>query len=124
MTKLFGVDIAKEIAKGMGSGLLPVQLIKILPGTRSTTEPTEGLHPSRKTYNCRGFIQDYKDSQFDGTTILRGDRQVLILGGTLPLNIVPQTGDEVKCEGKIFSIAGVPARDPAAATYICQARGA
>lgn len=121
--KLFGVDIAKEIASGMAGGLLPAQLVRSTPGTRDPLDPTAGTAPSTSTFSCRGFLDEYADDQFDGTSVLRGDRKALLLGGTLPASVAPQPGDRVKIEGRTFSIVNVQ-RDPAAATYVCQARGA
>lgn len=121
--KLFGVDIAKEIAKGMAGGLLPAQLIKPVTGNRTTGDLTGGTNPSSKTYTCKGFTEEYRDSQFDGEVILRGDRKVILLGGTLPAAVAPQPGDKVKIENRTYSVVNV-GRDPAAATYTCQARGA
>src|SRR5690349_22719426 len=43
-------------------------------------------------------------SQFDGTIIKRGDRKALILGDTLPNNVVPEPNDEVKAEGSVFTV--------------------
>lgn len=123
MTKLFGVDIAKEIAKGMGAGLLPVTLIKVVPGSRDNTSMTAGNSPSTRRYPCRGILEDYKASEFDGTEVVRGDQKVLILGGTLPLGIVPEPNDKITIEGRTRTVASIPSRDPAGATYLCQVRG-
>lgn len=120
--KLFGVDIAKELAKGMAKGLLQATLIRVIPGTRSSSAPTAGTNSTKQSSPCKGFIQDYSASQFDGTSIMKGDRKVILLGGTLPSNVVPTPGDEVTIEGKKYDVVTVK-RDPAAATYELQARG-
>lgn len=120
--KLFGVDIAAIIKKSMASGLLPVTLIKEIPGARGAVL-SAGQPLAPKSYACRGFTDEYKLNQFDGNTILRGDKKILILGDTLPKGITPEGNDRVVCENITYVIQGVPERDPAAATYVCQVRG-
>lgn len=124
MTKLFGVDISKELAKAMGPGLLPLKLVKTTQGARDSAALTEGPRESVKTYPCKGIIDDFQLSQFDGDLVQYGDRKVLILGGTLPSGVVPSAKDFVEAEGKRSEVVRILARDPAAATYLCQVRGA
>lgn len=121
MPKLFGVDIAAEVNKGLGPGLLSAQLRKVLPGTRSTNKPTAGLSQSVKRYPCKGMISDYANSKIDGTRVQANDREVLLLGASIAGNKVPEADDEITIEGKTYTIIRV-ARDPAAATYTCQVR--
>lgn len=123
MTKLFGVDIAKEIAKGMASGLPKCTLVKVLPGQRTAGDLAAGLSVSTKKFPCRGIVQDFELKAFEGTTVQKGDRQVLILGGTLPTGIVPQLNDFIVAENVQSEIINV-SRDPAAATYLLHVRGA
>lgn len=124
MTKLFGVDIASEINKAMGPGLLPLQLLRRTPGARTSGATTSGTNPTSKSYPCRGFTDSYSDSQFDGTLIRRGDRKVLILGASLPSGITPRPGDAVVVPSEgTYEVVGIPERDPAGATYVCQGRG-
>jgi len=120
MPKLFGVDIAKEISDAMGSGLLVAKLTKVTITNPTSTNTTEGGF-TEKSYSCKGVISDYADSQVTGTVIQKGDRRVLLLGGSLPLSVVPDTGDFIEIEGSKFTIVLV-SRDPAAATYSCQVR--
>lgn len=123
MSKLFGVDIAGILKSAMASGLLPVKLTRLQNGARTAGDLTAGPAVSRKTYNCRGVATEYALSQFDGDLVQKGDRKVLILGATLPANVVPQTGDLVAIEGVESQVVDVR-RDPATATYECQVRGA
>jgi hypothetical protein len=120
MPKLFGVDIAKELSKGMASGLLPCKLIKVTSTTPDEDTPTEG-GLKEQPYSCRGFLDDYRDGREPETVFQIGDRKVLILGATLPKNIVPAVNDKVEIEKKRFTIRLVK-RDPAAATYECLGR--
>jgi hypothetical protein len=68
-------------------------------------------------------LEDYRDSQIDGTTIKRGDRRVLLLGDTIAGGAVPQPSDKITAEGKMYDVVNVT-RDPDAAAYTCQVRGA
>jgi hypothetical protein len=123
VTKLFGVDIAKEIAKGMASGLPKCTLIKLLPGQRTAGDLSAGLATSTKKFPCRGIVQDFDLKAFEGTTVQKGDRQVLILGATLPVGIVPQLNDHIAAENVESEIININ-RDPASATYLLHVRGA
>jgi len=120
---LFNADIAGKLAKALGPKLLPFVLRKVTPGTRSTSDPSAGTNPTTRNYPCRGILESYRDSQFDGTIIQRGDRKALLLGGTLPTGTFPTSGDVVVAEGSEFKVVAVD-RDPDAATYSCQIRGA
>lgn len=122
MVKLFGVDIQKTIAKAMGPGLPKITLVVVTPGTRTASALIGGTNPTKTEYTCRGVIVDYKATQIDGTIIQRGDKQVLILAGTLPAGVKPKPGDQIKSELQVLNVVDV-ARDPAEATYTCQSRG-
>ena len=119
MPKLFGVDIAKEIADAMGSLLLSAKLIKVTASS-STSNSTEGS-TTESSSACRGVLEDYKDSQVDGTIVLQGDRKVLLLGATLPTGVIPTPNDKIEIEDTQFIVIRVQ-RDPAAASYTCQVR--
>lgn len=121
-TKLFGVDIAGIIKQSMAKGLPSLTLIKEVAGARGTNM-TDGQALAQRRYSCRGFIDDYQLSQIDGTNVQKGDKKILIIGDTLPKNVVPESNDRIVAEHTEYVIKGVPARDPAAATYICQSRG-
>jgi len=121
---LFGKDIAGQIAKKLGPGLLPFTLIKVVTGARDAMDPSAGPASTEVPRACRGILEDYRDSQFDGTTIKRGDRKALLLGDTIAGGAVPEPSDKLTAEGRTYIIVGVPARDPDAATYVCQVRGA
>lgn len=120
MPNLFGIDIAGELNKAMGSGLLPVVLTKSVKGTRTVGSLTAGTQPTSTTYTGRGFIDDYTDKQITGTTIVTGDRKVSILGASI--SVIPAANDRVTIEGLTYNIIKVK-RDPAAAVYECQVRG-
>lgn len=123
MTKLFGVDIAKEIATGMGPGLLKGTLFRIVPGTRDPAATTSGVNPATRRAGFRGIVADYTTDQIDGTVIISGDKRVLILGGTLPKGVVPVPDDQLAIDGLTDLYIVRVTRDPASAAYSCQARG-
>lgn len=120
MPKLFGVDIAKELSTAMSPGLLTAKLIKVTVTNPVTANTTEG-GLTEKSYSCKGVISDYSDLQVDGTVIQTGDRRIVLLAGSLPSNISPDTGDFIEIEGGKSTIVQV-FRDPAGATYTCQTR--
>lgn len=122
MPKLFNVDIAGEINKGMGHLLLSLVLTKSSAGSRVSGQLIAGTQPTTVDYSGRGFTSSYKDREINNTSIITGDRKIGILGASLPSGIIPAAGDKVTIEGSIYNIVNVK-RDPAAALYTCQGRG-
>lgn len=120
--KLFGADIAGQLAKALGPLLLPCKLIKVTPGTRTTGALTAGTNPTKKTFSCRGMVESFATNLVDDTRILAGDRKIMILGDTLAKGIVPEPSDEVEIEGRIWIVINLIERDPDAATYVLHAR--
>lgn len=130
MPKLFGVDIAGEVAKGLGPGLLDAQLIQLTEGSRDTNNPTAGKSTSERKLPCKGMISDNITHFLDNKNILGlgdtmraqvGDKNILLLGGTIPGGKFPKPDDKIKIEGSTYRVVRVM-RDPAAATYQCLAR--
>lgn len=123
MPSLFGIDIAGIIGDNLGPGLLPATLIKVTPGTRTPGSLTGGANATTASYSARGILVEYDDKEIDGTLVVKGDKQVLLLGATIASSKIPVPGDSVTIEGYTYNIIKV-SRDPAAATYSCQVRGA
>jgi hypothetical protein len=124
MAKLFGVDIAAIIKKEVGPGLFPGTLYSKTAGTRNPADPTAGPQGAVvTTHTFRGIAQTYTDDEIDNNLILREDRKILIIAGTLSPAIEPLTGMTVTVDGTpgLFEIVRVK-RDPASATYLCQGR--
>lgn len=123
---LFKAGISKAINKALGGAgmLLPLTLAHDTPTTRTIGDLASGLHPNTSTATARGFIDDYKVGQIDGTLIKVGDMKVLIIGDSISPALVPVPGDRITIEGRTRTIVkdGVT-RDPDAATYTCQVRG-
>lgn len=134
MAKLFGVDIAAELNKGLGPGLLDATLTVVIPGTRTPGDLTSGTNSTTTTHTCKGFVEEYNEFQIGGTAnarssatfagslVERGDRRVILLGDSISPAVVPTPGDRVTIEGNTYNIVNVN-RDPAAATYSMQVRG-
>lgn len=121
MPKLFGTDIPALINKAMGKLLLPVILHSVTQGTRTAGSLTGGANPVETDHTCRGFINDYRDHQIDGTIIRQGDRKVTVLGASIAPAAVPKPNDRVTVEGATYTVVAVK-RDPAGATYEMQSR--
>lgn len=122
MPNLFGLDIAGIVNDNLGSQLLDATLIQVVEGTRSASDPTAGLPTSNRNIPCKGIIDEYLAREIDGTIVQTGDRKILLLGKSIKSGtVVPATGDKIKIEGVVYRILDIK-RDPAAATYVCQAR--
>lgn len=116
-----GVNIEAELARQMGGDLLPGTLIKANFGNRSDV-PSEGKEPGPRSYQFRGFLENIKLREVEGSLVQAGDRQVTILGGTLPPGVTGETQDQISIEGGTFTIVGLIERDPDGATFIYQVR--
>lgn len=123
MPDIFGEDIAGKLYQGLRDKVFDIILTKIEPGTRTPGSLTGGTNPTETDHTVKGFVDEYQDKHIDGTLIKRGDRKVIILGGSLPSGTVPEPSDQLTAEGETRTIVenGVK-RDPAGATYICQVR--
>lgn len=118
MPDIFKAKIAQQINKGLGKLVFDVTLIKKTVGLRPENL-TGGVSSVETPYRGRGFMVDYQANQIDGTIVQVMDRQVVILGASIP--VVPDTNDLLIAEGKEYTIVRVT-RDPAGATYTCQVR--
>lgn len=123
MPDIFKADIAGKINKALGNLVFDLTLTKVETGTRTPGALTGGTNPTETGHTVKGFVDEYKDYQIDGTLIQRGDRKVVILGGSLSSGVIPEPGDKITAEGQTRTIVedGVK-RDPAGATYTCQVR--
>lgn len=122
--QLFGIDIAAEVNDAMSEGLPKLILTKDTEGSRTSGSLTSGKNKSPSSYNCSGFVDVYKDDEIDGTTVVKGDHKILIIGDSIEGGVVPAPGDRITDDdGDTYTIQkdGV-IRDPAAATYLCHVR--
>jgi len=119
--KLFGIDIAKEIAKAVAPGMLPATLTRVTPGTR-TAASSSGTTPTTTSHAARGLVDDYTDFEMDGTLVQRGDRRILLVANSITGLAFPRPGDRITILDTIYTVVRVKS-DLALATYTCQVRG-
>ncbi|QBQ71174.1 hypothetical protein S0112_067 [Shewanella phage S0112] len=116
---IFGADIAGSILDGLGGLVFDQMLVKITTG-RDPLDPTK-IIPVESPYPCKGFIDNYaKENRFSPQQIT--GVKIVILGASLPSGIIPEPGDKIHAEGKVFTIQPNDSvvRDPAGATYECR----
>lgn len=121
MPDIFGVDLAGIINEAF-SPLVFDQVLTKSVTTRDPADSTKTVSVSTD-YPCKGFVDVYVDKWVAGTTVKVDDHKIVILGDSLPVGIVPEPGNKITAEGRVYIIVkdGV-ARDPAAATYECQSK--
>ncbi len=125
MPDLFGLDIAGIINDAFTGQLVSGTLAEVGVGTRSNSDPTGGRAQSETVHTFTdGVMTSYTDREINGTTIKAGDRNILIITGTLSSpEIEPEANWKVNIEdGKNWRIV-IARRDPAAATWALQVRG-
>lgn len=124
MPKLFGVDIASILNKELAPGLLNGKLFSATAGERDPLDPTAGPQDAVLTeHSFKGIINTYTDKEIDDELILKEDRKILMVALSINPAIVPETGMRVQMSDNpgTWIIVRVT-RDPASATYLCQAR--
>ena len=123
MAEYLGVDISKIVNDGLGPLVKDASLRVISPGSRTPGSLAAGTNPTTASKTAKGFVKDYSEFQMASTLVQRGDRNVVLLADSIADAAEPKTGDEVLIEGDIYNIINVAPRDPASATFECQARG-
>ena len=126
MSQVFGLDLDVIIDDSLtaAGGLDPNggTLIKVTAGARTAGDLAAGKVNAEQRYPFRGMVSKVFKAPIPGTIIQAGDREVLILGASLPAGVSPDLNDKVQIEGSTFVVLMVPARDPARATYLCACR--
>lgn len=118
---LFGVNISGLIHKHVSPGVLKAVLRKFTDEDATGTGASI-LSPKTKTpvnHDCNGFVETFDQDvdNVNGTPIQEDDRQVIIIGDSLPAGIIPKKNDEIDIEGSTFKVLALIERDPDAATY-------
>ena len=122
MPSLFGIDIQGIVASEIGPGVLDATLVVVTPGTRTPGNLSGGVNPTETNRTGKGFIDNYDDNAIDGTMVQMGDRKIVLITGTFGTpEIAPKRGDKITIEGTTYNVVRTK-RDPAAATFTCQAR--
>jgi len=135
---LFGANMARKIAHGLGRHMLVCYLTRPIAGARNPAALTAGttVGASSQSWTCRGMAELYSDheiegfrfrgSMLDGTLTRASMRRVTILGGSLPDDVDPQPNDVITIEGAAWRIDGALGgveRDPAGAVFTCHCSG-
>lgn len=120
--KLFGVDIAGIIHKNISPGVLPVLILKKTQGARDSNNPTAGRPLTPAQFKARGFWENFKPSDIDGTNILLNDRKALLIGDSIPAGGLPQKQDEITIAGHTLVVHALIEGDPADATFVFHCR--
>ena len=100
-----------------------------VPGGDPTSDGEGGWIPGAPvTHVCKALVTDYSDYRRISLGIPATDRQVLVLGGSLPAGVVPAKGHKITApdpsNGGAMRTFDVIAKtgDPASALYKLQAR--
>lgn len=121
---LFGIDVAKIVGDSFKGQLLSATLKQYTVGTPTPGQLTGGTNPTETVYTgIDGFVDEYNESQIDGSSVKQGDRKVVLIGESLPAGVIPSEGDRIDIESFTDLLVVAVKRDPAAATYSCQVRG-
>ena len=121
MADLFGIDAGQVFLDTLGDLVQDAILIVSTPSTRTPGSLTQGTQPTTANKTCKGYIEDYDNSQIDNTLVAKGDRKVVLLVNSMQDNAIPDTGDSITIEGITFEVIDVE-RDTLQAIYICQGR--
>ncbi len=116
MAKLFGIDIAATVAKGISDagGVRPGILTRVTPGARTAGSLTGGTNPTETTFSFRGFVET-KERRRSGQVGASTMSVVTILGDTV--TVVPDVNDRVAVDGVNYTLLELLSRDPAEAVY-------
>ena len=115
MSNWFGLNLPAIVGSAIDPAMQDASLLVVTVGARNSTTSTKGLTISKEAVPCRGYVEDFAESQIDGTLITRNDRLVTLTASSLGTR-VPREKDEVTVEGSTYQIRRVT-RDPAGAVY-------
>lgn len=111
-----------DFGEDFGDGVLTV------PGTRTSDGQGGWIDGSPTPHPCRALLTDYSDFRRQALGIPATDRQVLVLGASLPAGVIPGAGHKVTVADpafgltlRTFDIVG-RSGDPAGALYKLQVR--
>lgn len=121
MPNLFGLNIAGIVAQAFQGQLVAGTLTSYAVGAQNA-DPTAGKARASSTHQVQGILEEYEDNKIDGTSILRGDRKILLIANLISPFVVPAMDDIITLEGTPYTIVGPVGRDPAAASFVCQGR--
>ena len=102
--------------------------VLIVPGERISDGQGGWMTGDPTNHACKALITDYSDYRRISLGIPATDRQVLVLGGSLPAGVIPAKGHQITApdpsNGGTMRTFDVIAKtgDPASALYKLQAR--
>lgn len=114
----FYSDMASTVTELLAEFGAPVTIRRVTGGTYSpSTDATTGA--TTTDLAATGLVRDYRAGQIDGTTIRRGDRE-LVLDAT----VTPTVDDTVLIDSAYWDIVNVRAINPAGTpvAYFVQVR--
>lgn len=120
--ELFGVDIAGIIDDALSDGLPDVLIERYIAGAREPGKLTGGRATTPRTAGCSGFWEDYTGLAPAGVTLELNDRKAVLIGDTIPADMIPMRNDALTIEGQTLYVVKLQSRDPAAAVYVYQCR--
>jgi hypothetical protein len=123
MAILFGIDLPGVFQTAMGDNVTDLTLVVVASGTRSAGSLVDGTNPTSTSYAGRGVVEDYDESQIDGTIVQRGDRMATFLARSIAGGQVPKPNDQVIASGTTYRVVNVET-DGGEAVYCCQVRRA
>lgn len=121
MAKFLGVDIAKIIHKNLSSKVNDLTIVVKGTPSRSSGNLTGGTQASETTHTARGFSAKYRDSVIDGSRIRARDREFIIFVESINPSVEITVGSTVTENEVVYELLKAE-KDPAGATYTCQAR--
>lgn len=117
--KLFGVDIAGEIAKAFSGQLRSGTLTKKNPGTRTVGQLTGGTKPKTTEHTFEGFVEN-KSVRRSGEISAEPMAVLTIIGDSVKPAAKPEVNDLAVIDSLEFEITEILAVDPAEATFECR----
>lgn len=115
MTSPLAGSLAKQVAAGLKSVMLPAVLTRTVQGGY---DPITDSYPTTTTdYACRGMVEAFSTYTESARSLQPSDRKVMILTATL--NTTPALNDKVTIQGATFTVQRVDT-DPAQATWTLQ----
>ena len=121
MAKFLGVDIAKIIHKNLSPKVNDLTIVVKGTPSRASGNLTGGTQASETTHTARGFSAKYKDSVIDGSRIRARDREFIIFVESINPPVEITIGSTVTENEVVYELMKAE-KDPAGATYTCQAR--
>lgn len=112
-------DLPDIIADALGDEFKAATLS--VPGAPYSDGQGGFITSAPASHGCKALVADYSQYRRASEGIPANDRNIIILGATLPDGVIPAPGQSITVESRAWQIIAVT-RDPAAATYELQGR--